>query len=165
MNKLYLTLLSLVLCFSVAFTVSASEPVSKSFFGGVAIGDRDTVRYGEIFAATGNRKIENPLPSEKGKSKYMVVWKGASWYFTSQRTKDLFEANPEKYAPVFNGYCANALSIGEGLVGTDGEHWEIFGDNLFQFYSEGGRKRWATGDWKKYEVEARKAWAELTAGK
>jgi len=54
-----------------------------------------------------------------------------------------------------------ALSLGEGLIKTDGTVWEFFGGNLHLFYAERGRQRWLNGDWEAYKVQADKAWAEL----
>ncbi len=72
-----------------------------------------------------------------------------------------FAADPERYAPLYNGHCSNALSLGEGLVATDGTVWEFFGENLHLFYAERGRQRWLNGDWESYKVTADTAWEEL----
>ena len=70
--------------------------------------------------------------------------------------------NPEKYAPAYNGHCANALSLGEGLIKTDGTHWEIFDDKLYLFYAPRGRNRWLNAeDYRVYKVIADQAWQAL----
>jgi len=74
-----------------------------------------------------------------------------------------FAADPEKYAPEFNGHCANALSLGEGLVKTDGTVWQFFDDKLYLFYAEKGLERWQSGDFKQYRTAAEKAWLVLSA--
>ena len=63
--------------------------------------------------------------------------------------------------PEYNGFCSNALALGEGLIRTDGSVWEFFGDKLHLFYAERGRQRWLDGDWKAYNREAAKAWAAI----
>ena len=65
--------------------------------------------------------------------------------------------DPERYAPACNGHCANALSLGEGLIKTDGTHWQIFEDQLYTFYATRGRDRWFAGDFKENKKEADKA--------
>jgi len=97
-----------------------------------------------------------------GSKSYTVKYKGAKWRFLSKESSELFAANPEKYSPAYNGHCANALSLGNGLVRTDGTHWEIFGDELHLFYAGQGRTRWLGGDWEAYKVEADAAWAKLS---
>ena len=142
---------------AVFLTVSASaaEPVSKSRLSGVAIGGHDSVAYHQI--------ERDPQQSAIGGVKtYTVEHKGAKWRFASKESRDLFAANPDKYSPVYNGHCANALSLGEGLIRTDGTHWEIFENNLYLFYAARGRVRWTDGNWKKYKVDADAAWERLS---
>lgn len=134
--------------------VFAAEPVSKSAFGGVAIGGKDTVAYYTL-----NRSPQ--ADALGGKKSYAVKHKGAKWRFADQATADKFAAEPEKYSPAYNGHCANALSLGKGLLKTDGTHWEIYGDKLYLFYAAEGRTRWNDGNWENYKVEADAAWAKI----
>lgn len=131
----------------------ASEPVSKSYFGDIAIGGHDTVSYHEANAS-------NSRNVEPGSKMFVVKWMGANWRFASQTSADKFEADPHRYRPSYNGHCANALSIGEGLVKTDGSVWEFFGEELFLFYAERGRKRWMEGDWQDYKATSDAAWMQ-----
>ena len=134
--------------------VSAAEPVSKSRLGGVAIGGHDPAAYRELERAPQAAAIE-------GEKAHAVQYKGATWRFASAASAERFAADPERYAPAYNGHCANALSLGEGLIRTDGTHWEIFGDELFLFYAGRGRTRWLEGDWEAYREDADAAWATL----
>ncbi len=133
----------------------AAEPVSKSRFGGVAIGGHDTVAYHDLERAPQEKAIE-------GKKSYIVSYKGAKWRFASKESSELFAADPERYSPAYNGHCANALSLGKGLVRTDGTHWEIYEDSLYLFYAAAGRARWGDGNWASYKVESDAAWAKLS---
>lgn len=133
----------------------AEEPVSKSYFGSLAIGGHDTVAY--------HKQEPDQHKATKGESTYTVEWKGAKWRFTNEADSEAFAAEPERYAPAYNGFCANALSIGNGLVKTDGTHWQIFENQLFLFYAKKGRNRWLGGDYKEYKADADKAWHDLTA--
>jgi YHS domain-containing protein len=67
------------------------DEVNKSFWG-VAIKGYDTVAY-----HTENRAV-------KGKSEYSHKWNDAKWYFVSAENRDLFTADPERYAPQYGGY-------------------------------------------------------------
>src|SRR5205085_9542520 len=48
----------------------------------------------------------------KGDSDYSFEWNGAEWRFASAAHRDLFKADPVKYAPQYGGYCAWAVSRG-----------------------------------------------------
>lgn len=137
-----------------AGTVNAAEPVSKSKFKGVAIGGHDTLAYHQLPATP------HP-PAVKGSKKFVVKYKGAKWHFGSQQSADLFKADPQRYSPAYNGHCANALSLGRGLLRTDGTHWEIFGDKLYLFYAARGRDRWTDGNWQQYRVASDAAWQKI----
>jgi len=136
---------------------SWAEAVSKSHWGDKAIGSHDTVAYHDEKVMTTHQEV-------KGNERFIVKYSGANWYFASQTSADKFKQNPEKYKPVFNGYCANALSLGEGLINTDGSVWEFFDDQLHLFYAERGRQRWLQGDWQNYRQQADKAWLALKDG-
>lgn len=146
-------LLIVVMCFSAI--AHAAEPVSKSRFKGVAIGGHDSVAYHALERAPQAKSV-------KGKKSFVVKYKGAKWNFATQASADKFSAEPDKFSPAYNGHCANALSLGNGLVRTDGTHWEILEDKLYLFYAAAGRDRWMDGNWETYKVEADAAWATLS---
>ena len=68
----------------------AFKEYSQSF--GVAIWGYDTVAY-----HTKGRAV-------KGKKKFSYEWNDATWRFESADNRDLFAADPERYAPQFGGY-------------------------------------------------------------
>lgn len=144
-------LLPLLLLGFTAFSL-ADEPVSTGFFGKTAIGGHDVAAY-------------HNLPEEgdavKGEKTFSVEWKGALWHFVSQEDSELFAANPEKYAPAYNGHCANALSLGEGLIKTNGKYWAIFDEQLYLFYAARGAARWKAGDYNAFKAEADNAWSKI----
>ncbi|MBX3652564.1 MAG: YHS domain-containing protein [Ramlibacter sp.] len=139
------------LVLAAAGPAAAAEPVSTSFLGHTAIGGKDTVSYHTPQARQAHQVTE-------GQAQYTVKYLGADWHFASRASADQFAANPAAYAPRYNGFCANALSTGEGLVRTDGSVWEFFGGKLYLFYGERGRQRWLAGDWKAYQQQADAAW-------
>ena len=152
MNKF---LVALVLALTTV-TSFANEPVSKSYWNSTAIGGHDSVAYH-------SSEVQSEHDEIKGDERFMVQWNNAKWFFASQASADKFAAAPERYRPQYNGFCSNALSIGEGLVNTDGTVWEFFGENLHLFYAERGRQRWLNGDWKAYKQEADRAWKTLSS--
>lgn len=133
-----------------AVQINGNEPVSTTYLGNDAIGKHDATAY-----HTKKHVI-------KGEKQFVYEWKGAKWYFATQEQRDLFALNPEKYSPAYNGFCSNALTLGEGLIRTNGKIWHIFGDQLYLFYAERGRVRWVEGDYFSLKSQADKAWqAEL----
>lgn len=136
--------------------VWADEPVSTGFFGSTAIGGHDTVAY---------HQLQQGDKAMSGSKKFVVEWKGAKWQFFTEEDSKKFAANPEKYSPAYNGHCANALSLGEGLINTNGKQWAIFDDQLYLFYAARGTKRWLSGDYKIYQAEADRAWQEILASR
>lgn len=55
---------------------------------------------------------------------------GAIYRFTSEETKATFEADPEKYAPQYGGFCAFGLANGFKFDG-DPDVWRIVDDRLY----------------------------------
>jgi YHS domain-containing protein len=150
-------ILSLALLLALfASSAHATEPVSTGWLSSVAIGGTDSVSYYSDAAKASHQVTP-------GKSTFAVPFKGATWQFASKASADKFAADPQAYAPQYNGYCANALSTDEGLVSTDGQVWEFFGNKLYLFYAEPGRKRWLAGDWQAYRAKADKAWFAILA--
>lgn len=84
--------LLLVLSLSVPATAeNLKTPVNTTVFG-IAIKGYDTVAY-----HTQNRAV-------KGSLQYSTNWNDATWYFASAQNRDLFAADPERYAPQYGGY-------------------------------------------------------------
>lgn len=75
----------------IAQNAVAFEKINSTFFG-VAIKGYDTVAY-----HTEGRAV-------KGSKKFSHKWNEAKWYFTSSENRDLFAADPERYAPQYGGY-------------------------------------------------------------
>ncbi len=115
--------------FTAALSVRAEKPVNTTFLG-VAIKGYDAVAY----FADGK-----PV---KGESDYSYEWNGAEWRFSSAAHRDLFKADPVKYAPQYGGYCAWAVSRGYA-AGIDPEAWKIVNGRLYLNYSMKVQKQWA----------------------
>ncbi len=139
---------------SLPVAVQAKEPNGADSFTGLISG-HDTVAYHQPEAI---EKHERAV----GERQFSVDYKGATWRFSSKQNADAFAKDPECYTAAYNGYCANALSLGEGLYKTNGKTWEIFDDQLYVFYAPRGRVRWNKGNYLKYKVQADKAWAEFS---
>lgn len=127
----------------------AVEPVNKSFFGGVAIDGYDPVAY-----FTDGEPVE-------GKKGFSHAWNGATWRFASAEHRDLFAAEPERYAPQYGGYCAWAVARGK-TAGIDPEAWKIVDGKLYLNYSKKIQRRWEQ-DIAGNIMAADESWPELLA--
>ena len=92
-NKIYTPSAFLVVIF-IAFTRMAAfaSDASEAKVYGVAIKGYDPVAY-----FTENRAV-------KGNSEFTFNWNEARWQFSKAEHRDLFAANPQKYAPNHGGF-------------------------------------------------------------
>ncbi len=65
-----------------------------------------------------------------GSAKYTAQHDGAGYRFASAQNRDLFRANPQKYAPAYGGYCALGTSFGKKFE-IDGKAFEIVEGRLY----------------------------------
>ena len=75
----------------------------------------------------------------KGDPKFLVKHDGAIYFFASQAHRELFQADPAKYEPVYGGYCAYGVSRGK-LVEIDVDAFQIVDGKLLLQYSKGVRE-------------------------
>ena len=78
----------------------------------------------------------------EGSSKYEFVWKGAKWRFSSAANRDLFAADPERYAPRYGGYCAWAVSKGYTASVDPENAWKIVDGRLYLNYNIDIKQKW-----------------------
>jgi YHS domain-containing protein len=122
-------LLGLALALAALQPVSAEDVVNASSWTGTAIEGYDPVAY-----------FEEGKPVE-GDSDYAYEWLGATWYFASAANRDLFAADPERYAPQYGGYCAWAVANGY-TAEIDPQAWAVVDDRLYLNYSLDVQRQW-----------------------
>lgn len=127
MKKQLIALFALLSMMS--FSVFADDAIETGTFNNKAIYGYDPVAY-----FTMNKPV-------KGDEAHTFSWRGADWFFSSKEHKDLFVADPEKYAPQYGGHCAYAMSAGR-FVGIDEEAFSIVDGKLYLNYSKGVRDDW-----------------------
>jgi len=116
-------------------TVFLTCAVSSAFAGdyferdGVAIGGYDPVAY---FTE------QKPV---KGSPEFQSVHRGSLFQFASAAHRDVFAAEPDKYAPQYGGYCAYGMAKGYKAKIDPGAFSVIHG-TLFLNYSDAVRTRW-----------------------
>ena len=110
-------------------TKASADVINQTTFGGLAIDGYDTVAY-----FTEGRPVE-------GDRAYESEWKDATWRFASAANKALFDADPEKYAPQYGGYCAFAVA-NDTTASIEPDLWDIVDGKLYLNYSDSVQKKW-----------------------
>ena len=85
------TIFIITLLFGAPILSWAKSPINKNWKG-VAVKGYDPVAY---------FTVGTPM---QGKKEFEYKWKGAKWRFSKAEHLDLFQSNPEKYAPQYGGY-------------------------------------------------------------
>jgi len=115
--------LLVLLAAGAAASASAQDPEP-------AIKGYDTVAYFKLGRAT------------KGSESFAFRWRDRTWHFSSPEHRDLFAANPEQYAPQYDGFCAWAMTESR-LAITDPEVWTIVDGKLYLNCSQAAYEKWS----------------------
>ena len=145
--KPFLLSISLMLMSVSAFAI---DEIYTPLFSSLAVKGFDTVAY-----FTENKPVE-------GKKDHSLKWKGATWRFSSAENKALFEANPEKYAPQYGGYCAWAVSKNT-TASIEPEQFSIVDGKLYLNYNKDIQEQWQVNKLKNIQT-ADKNWPGILAG-
>ena len=78
---------------------------------------------------------------ERGIPRFNAFFNGGIWYFRSEATRDLFVADPARYAPQFDGYCSWAASEARKAPGNP-EFWRIVDGRLYLQVHEQAQQNW-----------------------
>jgi hypothetical protein len=101
-------------------TLALASPSIAADKGLLAIKGYDPVAY---------FTLGKPAP---GLPEFEHAWNEHLYRFSTAAHRELFKADPVRYAPQFNNFCAMALSKGE-LVEADPENWLISEGKLYVF--------------------------------
>lgn len=111
---------------------AASEPRWFNAGDDLAASGRDVVAYFNLSGGDG----------VLGRSEFMMKHKGTTFHFANAENLATFQADPDKYAPRFGGYCAFAMSRGYFASG-DPDAWTVHDGALYLNVSKTIRARWA----------------------
>jgi YHS domain-containing protein len=78
----------------------------------------------------------------KGSASLAFPWHGMQWHFLSEENRNLFAANPGKFAPQYDGYCAWAMTEARKSE-TDPEEWQIVDGKLYLNCSKAAYEKWS----------------------
>ena len=94
---------------------------------GFAVSGYDPVAYFDLDQAPVGQSQPVAVP---GRADITTEWNGATWAFSSEANRDRFLADPERFAPAYDGHCAYGLAQG-GKVPGNPHLWRIVDDRLY----------------------------------
>ena len=117
---------------AVGVLVASSQAIAGDFFekDGVAIRGYDPVAY-----FTDRRPV-------KGSAAYSATHAGSVFHFASQANRDAFAANPARYAPQYNGFCAFGVAGGYKAA-IDPAAFTVVNDKLYLNYNKDIQQKWS----------------------
>lgn len=111
-------------------SATASFAATASDYDLPAVGGYDLVSYQQDSGptrGTGFQKAEH---------------EGVTYLFATEANKAAFEANPDKYLPEFNGYCAYGVAVGQKF-NTDPTVYEFVDGKLYLNLDGDIQKKWS----------------------
>ncbi len=124
----------------------AGGGVNKTVFG-TALNGYDVVAY---------HTVGKPV---EGSQRISYRWRDATWRFASVKHRDLFAADPERYAPAYGGYCAYGMAQG-AKIDIDPSAWRIVDGTLYLNVNKRVQRTWKT-DISGYIARANRHWQRL----
>ncbi|MEQ8287272.1 YHS domain-containing (seleno)protein [Thalassospira sp.] len=137
---------------------------------GFAISGYDAVAYFNLPQKDVGMDQPHAVP---GRADITADYNGATWAFASEENRDMFLADPAKYAPKYDGHCAFGVAKG-GKVPANPNLWRIVDGELYLnitptvvgFWTTdiSGNINTAEGNWSGLESKAAsaKSWMAIT---
>ncbi|MDJ0929868.1 YHS domain-containing (seleno)protein [Breoghania sp.] len=131
---MYHARISAVLCIVAGLATVAPAPlmadeVTTYVKDGAALGGIDPVAY------------FTDMKPVMGSDEFTATHDGVTWKFVSAEHRDMFTANPAKYAPAYGGYCATSASFGYKIP-IDPKTWDIHDGKLYLNAGDTPHKRY-----------------------
>lgn len=146
----FISTLVFCLCVALPTIAFAGKPDIYSHRKNGAIRGADVVAY---------YSLEEGEKFVKGDKAHSSTYKGATWYFSSIENKALFDANPEKYAPQYGGYCAFAAAHGF-VTASRPNSWKIVDGKLYLNNNKKSFQKW-TSDQSEKISKADENWPKI----
>ena len=71
----------------------------------------------------------------EGDAKYSSTYEGETYYLANADAKKMFDAEPEKYLPKYDGYCATAVAMDE-LMESDPQLFSVYDGATYLFSNQ-----------------------------
>jgi YHS domain-containing protein len=103
--------------------------------------------YNTLFAGLGAKGYDpvayftdgKPL---QGKAEFEAVYGGVTWRFATAEHRDLFKADPAKYAPQYGGFCAWGVAQGKLFDVDPVAGWKIVDGKLYMNFNKDILELW-----------------------
>lgn len=77
---------------------------------------------------------------KQGSANHAITHKGKTWHFATAENAKKFTADPARYEPQFNGFCAYGMSQGYAADVDFANAWSILDGKLYLNWSTGVRR-------------------------
>ena len=89
-------------------------------------------------------KEKEKMKPVKGIKTHQWEHDGMMYHFASSENREMFKKSPEKYAPLYKGYCAYGVAM-KKRVGSNPNAWDIIGGRLYLNLDRDVQERWRQG--------------------
>lgn len=96
----------------------------------------------------------------QGSANHESVYGGVTWRFVNKAHRDMFAANPEKYAPQYGGFCSWGAANGKLFDVDPANGWTIVDGKLYLNFNADLNKTF-TQEAAKFIPKADKNWPSL----
>lgn len=125
MNRFTLTIAAAASALTFATTAFAGDQYVDNT--GFAVSGYDVVAY---FNLPSNPLGTTQTSGVPGKASITADYNGATFAFATEENRDMFVADPAKFAPQYDGHCAYGVAKG-GKVPGNPNLWRIVDDKLY----------------------------------
>lgn len=139
--------LSLAVCLLPLGAVAGPQYVDET---GYAVSGHDVVAYFDL--PPGGSPV-------RGHADITAEYNGATFAFASVANRDRFLADPDRFAPQYDGHCAYGVAGGY-KVPANPTNWHVEDGKLFLNINGRVARRWVD-DIPKYETQAASEWPAL----
>ena len=127
--------LALALTLPMSMAAAGEQYVDRT---GYAVSGYDVVAYHSLEQSPVGQAKARAVP---GNASIVAEWNGAKWAFSTEQNKQTFLANPEAYAPQYDGHCAYGVAEGAKVAGNP-HLWRIVDGKLFLNITKKIDDRW-----------------------
>lgn len=138
----------LALAPTAAFAVKQTGGEYNTLYAGLGAKGYDVVSY-----------FTDKKPTQ-GSDKFTASYGGVTWQFASAEHRDMFQADPAKYAPQYGGFCAWGVAQGKLFDVDPVNGWTLSNGKLYLNFNEGLNKTFAR-DTAGFISKAEGNWASL----
>lgn len=114
-----------------AFAVKQTGGEYNTLYAGLGAKGYDVVSY-----------FTDKKPMQ-GSDKFTVAHGGVTWQFASAEHRDMFKADPGKYAPQYGGFCAWGVAQGKLFDVDPANGWTVSNGKLYLNFNEDLNKTFA----------------------